>query len=73
MVKTILDKCPNLGDIEVLHISAPVIRDILNGNAEFLHYKIDEDRFLELIGLKPCCHYALENQLRKQVFIKFYW
>lgn len=60
-------KAQVLADIEMLYVSAPVIRDQLNGNTSYLLYKVDEDRLLELVALKPGCHYALENSLRKQV------
>lgn len=59
-------RAPFLENTELLLVSAPVVRDILNGNVDHLHYKLDEDRFLELNVLKPGCHYTLENQLRKQ-------
>ncbi|VDK49986.1 unnamed protein product [Anisakis simplex] len=59
-------KAQILADIEMLYISAAVIKDQLNGTTSCLRYKVDEDRVLELIGLKPGCHYALENSLRKQ-------
>uniref|UniRef100_A0A0M3ISW1 Septin-type G domain-containing protein n=1 Tax=Ascaris lumbricoides TaxID=6252 RepID=A0A0M3ISW1_ASCLU len=65
--KMIHQKAQVLADIEMLYVSAPVIRDQLNGNTSYLLYKVDEDRLLELVALKPGCHYALENSLRKQV------
>ncbi|VDM45736.1 unnamed protein product [Toxocara canis] len=64
--KILHQKAQVLADVEMLYVSAPVIKDQLNGNTSYLHYKIDEDRLLELVGLKPGCHYALENSHRKQ-------
>lgn len=68
--RTLFRKLPCVEGIDLLYVSAPVVRDILNGNTDHLHYKLGEDHFLELSALKPGCHYSLENQLRKQVCYK---
>lgn len=64
--KQIQQECQSLEDVEMLYINAPTIKCIVNGNTDYLHYKIDEIRLLDIIGLKPGCHYGLENLLQKQ-------
>ncbi|KAE9412956.1 hypothetical protein Angca_008601, partial [Angiostrongylus cantonensis] len=68
-IKSLMLKAQILTTTELLLVSSPVVKNLVSGTIGYLHYKLDEDKLLELVDLQPGCHYALENQLRK---IKFY-
>ncbi|VDL69257.1 unnamed protein product [Nippostrongylus brasiliensis] len=63
--KSLMMKAQILTSAELLLISSPVIKNILSGTIGYLHYKLDEDKLLELLELHAGCHYSLENKLRK--------
>ncbi|VDM62009.1 unnamed protein product [Angiostrongylus costaricensis] len=64
-IKSLMLKAQILTTTELLLISSPVVKNLVSGTIGYLHYKLDEDKLLELVDLQPGCHYALENQLRK--------
>ncbi|CAJ0567674.1 unnamed protein product, partial [Mesorhabditis spiculigera] len=59
-------KAPMLLGAPLLFVSAPVVRNLLSNTIGFLHYKLDEDELLKIIGLAPNCHLALENRNRRE-------
>uniref|UniRef100_A0A7I4Z5A5 IRG-type G domain-containing protein n=1 Tax=Haemonchus contortus TaxID=6289 RepID=A0A7I4Z5A5_HAECO len=63
--KSLMMKAQILTSVELLLISSPVVKNLLSGTIGYLHYKLDEDKLLELLELAPGCHYTLENKLRK--------
>ncbi|KAK6030721.1 hypothetical protein OSTOST_03138, partial [Ostertagia ostertagi] len=63
--KSLMMKAQILTSVELLLISSPVVKNLLSGTIGYLHYKLDEDKLLELLELGPGCHYSLENKLRK--------
>ncbi|KAK6059405.1 hypothetical protein COOONC_02963 [Cooperia oncophora] len=63
--KSLMMKAQILTSVELLLISSPVVKNLLSGTIGYLHYKLDEDKLLELLELGPGCHYTLENKLRK--------
>ncbi|VDP16090.1 unnamed protein product [Heligmosomoides polygyrus] len=65
-MKSLMMKAQILTSTELLLISSPVIKNLLSGTIGYLHYKLDEDKLLELVDLHPGCHYSLENKLRKK-------
>ncbi|PIO57855.1 hypothetical protein TELCIR_20725 [Teladorsagia circumcincta] len=67
--KSLMTKAQILTSVELLLISSPVVKNLLSGTIGYLHYKLDEDKLLELLELGPGCHYSLENKLRKNVRI----
>ncbi|KIH66338.1 hypothetical protein ANCDUO_03335 [Ancylostoma duodenale] len=65
--KSLMMKAQILTSTELLFISSPVVKNLVSGTIGYLHYKLDEDRLLDLVGIHPGCHYDLENKLRKNV------
>ncbi|KAL6723693.1 hypothetical protein Aduo_018670 [Ancylostoma duodenale] len=63
--KSLMMKAQILTSTELLFISSPVVKNLVSGTIGYLHYKLDEDRLLDLVGIHPGCHYDLENKLRK--------
>ncbi|KJH43119.1 hypothetical protein DICVIV_10870 [Dictyocaulus viviparus] len=64
-LKSLMVKAQILTSTEVLLISSPVVKNLVSGTIGYLHYKLDEEKLLNLVDIQPGCHYALENQLRK--------
>lgn len=62
----LLSKAQILNDVELLFVNAPTTRNLVSGTVGYLHYLMNEERLLELLGLETGCHYELEMKLRKE-------
>ncbi|CAD6191096.1 unnamed protein product [Caenorhabditis auriculariae] len=60
------NKAQVLTAVELILVSAPTIKNLVNGTVGYLHYLLNEEQLLEILDLKTGCHYALENRLRKE-------